>query len=441
MGTIILIIAFIAETGFAAYCIITRSKQEKVRSYLRISAFAAFILFTLVSVIQWSFRWYLLAALLFVWAALGAWTLVRKKAEKKAFSAGRTILKAISMLLLVCIAVTPALILPQYKLPPATGNHPIATVNFTYTDENRIETFTNTGEHREVNVEFWYPEDGGGPYPLIVFSHGAFGTKSDNTSTFMDLASNGYVVCSVDHPYHALVTVDANGRRTMVDRSYLQEFLGVNSGKYDEATEFAVEQKWLNLRTADINFVLDTILAQAQAPASGSVYGLIDPGKIGLFGHSLGGVTSAQVARERDDIGAVIDLDADPFGEYTGYVNGKYVLNDTVYPVPILIVYADDMVRLLDAIQDPNFVVAAKHVVATAPQAYEVHLPGTNHMSLTDVPLISPLLVSLINALVPQAGGKAVDSYATIQKMNGIVLQFFNSFLKGEGSFSTAGMN
>ena len=108
------------------------------------------------------------------------------------------------MLLLVVIAVTPALIFPQYKLPKMTGKHEVATVNYTYTDQSRIETFTNTGENRKVNVEFWYPKDAGGKYPLVVFSHGAFGMKTSNTSTFMELASNGYVVCSIDHPYHSL---------------------------------------------------------------------------------------------------------------------------------------------------------------------------------------------------------------------------------------------
>jgi hypothetical protein len=40
---------------------------------------------------------------------------------------------------------------------------------------------------------------------------------------------------------------------------------------------------------------------------------------------------------------------------------------------------------------------------------------------------------------VPGVGGAAADPYATIEKMNGIVLQFFNAYLKGEGAFSAAG--
>jgi dienelactone hydrolase len=378
---------------------------------------------------------------LFIWAALGAWALVRKKAETSDYKTGPIILRAIGTLLLVFIVIIPALIFPQNKLPPMTGKHPVSTVNYTYTDKSRIETFTNTGENREVNVEFWYPQDGGGPYPLVVFSHGTSGLKTSNTSTFMDLASNGYVVCSIDHPYHSLFTIDANGRRTMVDQSYLQQYLNVANGKYDAATNYKLEHEWMNLRIADINFVLDTILAQVKDSGSGAVYRLIDPAKIGLMGHSLGGESAAQVARERNDISAVVNLDADMAGEYVDFVNGKEVLNDTVYPVPILNILADDLVRLIATIPDAKDVVAVEHVTATAPNAYEVHLTGTNHFSVTDMPLISPFLVSMINASVPKAGGQEVDPYATIQKMNAIVLKFFNAYLKGEGTFTTAGMN
>ncbi len=436
MATAVLIIAFVVELSFAGYSIVTRSRQEGLKSFIRISALAVFVLLVLTSVIQWSFRWFALAALLLVWAVLGVRGLVLKTATQKEFTVGRSLARAAVILFLVAIVLTPAFIFPQYVPPRVTGTHPVATVTTTYTDQSRSETFANTGEHRQVNVEFWYPDDQGGPYPLVVYSHGAFGVKTSNTSTFLELASNGYVVCSIDHPYHSLVTVGADGRRVLVDSSFFQQVQDVNAGKYDVATSFEIEKTWMALRMADINFVLDTILDRTQDADSGAVYRLIDPGKIGLMGHSLGGESSAQVARERNDIDAVVNLDADMGGEYVAYVDGRYVLNDTVYPVPILNILADDMVRLMEANQDPNLVIAVKHVDATAPQAFEVHLQGTNHMSLTDLPLVSPFLVSVINASVPKGGGQAVDSLGTIEKMNGLILDFYNAFLKDEGSFS-----
>jgi dienelactone hydrolase len=445
MGTMILMIVLVIEAAFAAYCMITQSNQPKVKSYVRIGALAGFVLLTLVSVIQWGFRWYALAALLSVWAVLGAWTLIRNQAPKNGYKTRTIVLRAVGTLLLVCLALTPALIFPQHRPPRVTGEHAVATVNYTYTDKSRIENFTNTGENRVVNVEFWYPSDGGLPldggekYPLVVFSPGSFGTKTSNTSTFMELASNGYVVCSIDHPYHALFTMGADGHLVTMDLSFYQEVVDANNGKYDEATEFKLEKKWVQLQTDDIHFVLDTILAQAQEAGSDPVYQLIDSEKIGLMGHSLGGESSAEVARERNDIQAVINLDTDLGGEYLDYVDGKYVMNDTPYPVPILTILADDMVRLLDAIPDANTVVAVQHVSASAPNAFEVHLTGTDHQSLTDLPLISPFLVSVMTSSVKKAGGgETADKYYVLEKMNDLILTFFNDYLKGEGSFSPA---
>jgi len=59
----------------------------------RVGVFTSFVILTLISVIQWGFRWYGLAVLLFIWAALGAWTLIRKKYEKKGYRSGRLCLR------------------------------------------------------------------------------------------------------------------------------------------------------------------------------------------------------------------------------------------------------------------------------------------------------------------------------------------------------------
>ncbi len=438
MGTIVFLVALVIEAAFAFYCIGTKSNQKQLRGVVRIGALAAFVLFTLLPVIQWSFRWYALAALLFVWALLGAITLLRKREDTSAYRPGRLVLKAFGMLLLVAVALIPAFVFPQHKPPRVTGTHPVATVNYTYTDESRVETFTNTGEKRKLNVECWFPKDGTERYPLVVFSHGAFGIKSSNTSTFTELASNGYVACSIDHPYHALFTRGEDGRLITVDRQFMQSVVDVNNGKYDEATTYKLENEWMQLQAADISFVVDTLLAQARSDSADPFYRLIDPEKVGLMGHSLGGESSALLARRRSDIDAIVNLDADLLGEYD-YADGKYLLNDTVFPVPILTILADDVVRLIDAIPDANNVVAVQHVSTTAPHAYEVHLTGTDHQSVTDLPLASPLLVSVISRSVPKAGGgETADKRLVIEKLNELVLQFFNTYLKDQGDFAPA---
>jgi dienelactone hydrolase len=453
MGTIVLIIAAVIEVTFAVYCIATKSNQKRIRSCVRIGALATFIIFTLVSVIMWGFQWIPLAAILLIWAVIGAWSLIpiglfKKQCDKKEFGkekeykAGRIVRKAIAMFVIVVIAVTPALIFPQHKLPKVTGEYKVNTVIYTYTDKSRIETFNDKGENRKVTVEFWYPENADGRYPLVAFSHGAFGVKTSNTSTFMELASNGYIVCSIDHPYHSLYTKDTDGKSTIVDKSFMQEVIDVNNGVYDDETKFKLEQKWMKVRTDDINFVLNTIIKNAKDSGSSKVYQLIDTDKIGLFGHSLGGAASAELGRERSDIGAVINLDADLLGEEVGFVDGKPVINDKIYPVPLLSIYSDTMKQLMASAMaaNPDIDYPQKRISATAPAAYEVYFAGTNHMSVTDLPIVSPFLVNMINGSVKNSGGgHGADKYYVIEKMNSIVLEFFDCYLKGKGSFHSAG--
>lgn len=440
MGTIILIIAAVIEIAFGVYCIITKSSQKRIRNWIRISAFVTFVIFTLVSIIEWSFRWKPLAAILLIWTIIGGVSLIRKKGDKKEYKPVHIVFKAIAMWFIVVIAVTPALIFPQCKLPEMTGEYDVKTVVYTYKDNNRIETFNDTGENRKVTVEFWYPESVNGRYPLVVFSHGAFGIRTSNTSTYMELASNGYIVCSIDHPYHSMYTVDTNGKFTMGDRSFRQEVIDANNDVYDNETVYKLAQKWLKVRTEDMNFVLDTIIKNAKDNGSDEVYQIINTDKIGLMGHSLGGAASAKLGRERHDIGAVINLDADLLGEYVDFVDGKEVVNKEIYPVPILSIYTDTMKQAIASVTDPDIVIPQKLISASAPKAYEVYIEGTNHMSLTDLPLFSPFLVKMICGSVKnKIGVQEADKYYVIETMNSIVLEFFNCNLKGEGSFHSAG--
>jgi len=211
MGICILVIACVFEVAFMAYCMQTKAYHNKAKSWVWIAACITFVLGILTPIIEWSFRWYALTAILAIFAVAGAIRLLTKKFGKRPYRTWRVVIKGIRMMVIVAIAVMPAIIFPQYESPKSTGGYAVDTVSYTFTDASRIETFTNTGEHRKVTAAFWYPKRAGGKYPLVVFSHGAFGVRMSNASTFMELANNGYVVCSIDHPYHAAGTVDMMG--------------------------------------------------------------------------------------------------------------------------------------------------------------------------------------------------------------------------------------
>lgn len=441
MGAIILGAAFLIEAGFATYCILTKTNQRETRSLIRIGALGVFVILTLTAVIQWSFRWYGLAALLAVWAAIGAWTLIRtrpaneKEEKEKVYKPRSIVLHAAGAVLLVAVALIPALLFPEHELIETTGAYDVATALYTYRDESRVEPYTDTGEFRKLTVGFWYPENYDAAdvhtFPLVVFSHGGLGIKSSNESLYHELASHGYVVCSIDHTYQALFTTDVDGNTTWIDRGYLQE-VNTHDAHARKQQAFEYFQKWMAIRTGDIDFVIDTILAQAANETADPVYQLVDVTKIGVMGHSLGGSAALGVGRMRDDVSAVIALESPFLDDIEGVQDGEFVFTDEVYPLPVLNVYSDASWSHLA--EWPQYVENYELLSDTEATAFNVHVSGVGHLTLTDLALTSPILTRILDGQPSPAG-----AHHSLKTINKVVLEFFDAYLKGMGNFTAAG--
>ncbi|GIP40237.1 carboxylic ester hydrolase [Paenibacillus sp. J31TS4] len=430
METLIVVIALLVEVAFTWFGIVTKQYQQKARNWLRISGFLIFVILVSSTAIVWSFRWMLLAGLLFLLAGIGTVSLIRNKESKRDFRPSRMVIKAVMMTVLLIAALVPALVFPQHKLPKVTGQYEVATAAYTYIDENRIEELADTGKNRFVNVQYWYPEKIDGTYPLLVFSHGATGIKTSNASTFRELASHGYVVCSIDHPYHSFYTVSDDGTFTLMNSDYKMEFDNANKeGIYTREQIYGLIQKWMKLRTDDMNFVIDTILKKSPDEKD-PVYQLINKENIGVFGHSMGGAASVWLGRERKDVKAVVNIDAPFFSELV-YNKGSddFEASGNAYLTPTLNIYSDDVWNQLGV----NSTYAANsNADKMFKEAYTVHFQGAKHLSLTDLPLFSPLLANMLQ------GGKAtIDPYFCIEKENELILNFFDSKLKGKGRFTS----
>lgn len=77
------------------------------------------------------------------------------------------------------------------------------------------------------------------------------------------------MVISLDHPYHSFFTEDTDGKIITVDPSFMQEVMQVNEENVSKEEAVEVCSKWLAIRTADINFVLDSmemVKAQGSIP-------------------------------------------------------------------------------------------------------------------------------------------------------------------------------
>lgn len=427
MGTIVLLIAFIIEVILAAVCLATKSRQEKTRGAIRIGGLAVFFFLLLSSVIQWSFRWYGLAVLLFILAAIETVTLFRRNRPEKEYHPKQVVSRTILMLLLYFLAVIPALVFPQYKMPETTGKYPVASVQYTYTDDSRIEEYTRTGENRKVNVEIWYPGNAEGIYPLVLFSHGALGIQSSNLSLYRELASHGYVVVSIAHPYQSFWTSGENGQVTFLNLDYLME-IQKEDAKTDKWQSYVYYQKWMNIRTGDINFVIDTVVKNAKG-GIGGVYSLVDTEKIGVMGHSLGGSAALCLGRQRSDVDAVIALESPFLCDIEGVEKGEFVFTHETYPVPVLNVYSDASWEHLS--EWAQYAANNALLSGTQKTASNVHINGAGHFSLTDLALSSPLIAWMLEGEKPTR-----NSEECLQIIEKVVLKFYDAYLKNKGELT-----
>jgi dienelactone hydrolase len=446
MTGIILLILILLEIAFTFYCIRTNSRQRKIISYARLTTFSIFLLLCLLPIIDWSLRWFFVGALLLILSLRAIYILIKFKDISRPFRRKRSIIKAGLMIFLYTIVLIPAFLFPQGKELVPTGSYKVATAEATFTSDTIIDDFN--GEKRSVNVAFWYPEEGASTYPLVVFSHGAFGVKLSNISAFEELASHGYVVCSIDHPGHSFYTSSTGGDTRYVDRAYMKEVINSNKeAYYTKAEEYDLIQKWMKLRSEDINMTIDMILQNVNSTADFSfekasstdmihLYQSIDSSKIGVFGHSMGAAASVQIGRERTDVDAVINIDGPYFSEMT-YDSTKddFVATKEVYDKPILNLYSDQVWVQLKNDSETGVYAGNKISEQICKESYDVYLKGTKHLTLTDLSLVSPFLTFLLD------GERAeVDAKESIQLVNHLILEFFNDTLKNEGTFTSSGV-
>lgn len=336
-------------------------------------------------------------------------------------------IKRVVIVLVVMVAAVlllKAWMFPPYEAPTGSGSYTVQNEIFTWIDESRIETFTDTGENRALTVGIWYPEEEGS-YPLVIFSHGAFGVLESNYSTYMELASNGYVVASIAHPYHAAYVEDVNGKVTIGDMEFMQQVY--ENDAEDDIMVYENGKEWMALRTADMNFVLDTILEKTAMDEG--LFAKIDVEKIGLMGHSLGGATAVQLGRERTDIDAVIDLEGSMLGEYVGFEDGYEIYNQEPYPIPVLDVNSRTVREMVEQTkaEHPEWEYVNYYVGKNAVDYREVVFNDAGHLNFTDLPMFSPALANLLGV------GK-VNSEECMANVNEIVKIYFDYYLKNEGS-------
>lgn len=146
-------------------------------------------------------------------------------------------------------------------------------------------------------------------YPVVIMRTGASQPVVNYSTLAEDLASHGYVVVGFDAPYRTQRVAFPDGRvmtRTPVNNPEFCESLA-------QARQDSCMKRLLSAWTADIGFTLDR-LAKLNADQDSPFRARLDLSRVGVFGHSLGGATTAQFCHDDSRCTAAIDLDGQPFG-------------------------------------------------------------------------------------------------------------------------------
>ena len=445
MSYLLLSILLLSEIGFAVFDSIkhtTKGKWSVRRLAVNTAQFILFSFMLLLPGIDTGFRFKGLIILLVIRIVISALSALinRKKTAAKKMSS--RIVSFILSIILITGAMVPSFLFTDYSGLPLHGPYKVNECEAILVDKNRTEEFENDGSFREVPVYFFYPEKAGEEkFPLVVFSHGAFGYYQSNASTYMELASNGYVVVSLEHPYHSFFTKDTDGKTIIVDQGFINSVMTVGQNGTEEEI-FPVSQEWMKLRVGDMNFALDELKKGANDKDTGAyrfendsmrndtlkVLELIDTDKIGLMGHSMGGATAVEVGKERDDIDAVIDIDGTMLGSITGAENGKFIVEDIEYDVPVFEI--ENMNAHQEAIEaeEIGYPYPNNMIRKNASTYYGTYFEGALHMDYTDLPMFSPALAKML-------GSGDVDNEYIMDTVNSLAVDFFDCYLKGEGKF------
>ena len=149
-------------------------------------------------------------------------------------------------------------------------------------------------------------------FPVVVFSPALGTTRLFYNAIAQAVASAGYIVVSIDHPYDA-------------------EFLEFPDGSIVTAGNItdALVPLDVNTRARDVSFVLDQLSTKAGVapllPGTGSAG--LRTRRVAMFGHSVGGAAAAEAMRLDCRVVAGANLDGSMFGPVVQQgVRGPFLL-------------------------------------------------------------------------------------------------------------------
>lgn len=247
------------------------------------------------------------------------------------------------------------------------------------------------------------------PFPILFFSHGFFMAAQLYSSLIEEMASHGYVVIAINHTDACWPVMFPNGSSPVI----LPELENIFSNKKRSCMQTfdMIQETWIK----DIEFVLSWLKNQ---PLTKS----LDISRIGIFGHSFGGSTAIEAARQYVAFKAVVNLDGLLFGPNW----------DKPFETPSLFVVAEKLLTHEDALNAGITIeqcdsLLARHSKKVFDQlkdnSFYVTIKNSDHASFVDSKLIKSPLSKNVNYPL-----RCIEITRTL------IVDFFDHYLKNSKS-------
>ena len=339
---------------------------------------------------------------------------VRSREESGGVGRGAAVLVALAWMA-ACASQPKAPAPPPQPVAPAAAE--LARSGLSVVLEADV-TLTDSSRGRDVPVHVTYPE-GAGPFPVIVFSHGAGGSGQTYKSLARFWATHEFVVLA---PTHADSLAGKAKDPTL-------------EAVRETVNDAALDSKGWENRARDLAFVVAaTAAVETRVPA---LRDKLDAARVGVGGHSYGAFSAQLLAGATVDVpkGAKVKSFADPIPKAFLLLSppgrGQQGLTEKSWasverPLMVVTGTLDKGVKG----QDPSWRLDP-YQLCPAGGKYAVFIEGASHQSFTG-------LAAESGAAVPRGKGKAsasVEEEAAIFKDVKIAsLAFWEAYLKADAN-------
>ncbi|MFN2237426.1 MAG: alpha/beta hydrolase family protein [Anaerolineales bacterium] len=429
----------------------------KWNKWVSLAAFAVMIL-------QLSFegyRWQMIPLyLLTLWfSAVAVWRLRHPISHASGSPGKKTAIIFVEAIIFLLFLTLP-LVLPIPRTPEPTGNNNVGTIKLTLIDHARQEIYAKEpGGYRIINVQIWYPAEldpdakpalwldnmevmapalaaklnlpsffldhikyaqthaltnapllnSGSKYPLLLFSHGWGGFKSQNTYQVEELASHGYIVAAPDHTYGAIASVFPDGSIALNNPDALPVDAEMPENEFLSAAQILGDQ-W----AGDLGFVIDSLENPGVNYQLDVLGQNIDFTRVGVLGHSTGGGAAIEFCATDARCQAALGMDPymDPVSKQVQTQN---------FNKPYMAMFSESW-AIEPGRNNDIFKLFFNNVKE---DRFDFYIQETKHYDFTDMPAFSPL--------APYLGLKGTLNGEQVSKIiNAYTLAFFDRYFRGD---------